>query len=112
MLHVIDYIARHSFPINYDGSRGDNFSNSEIKNYAKINNKEKNTLNFDISCRISEGYIVGHISTIYYQKNGRWVSKYCNETDIMMNISPVVKYRTKASRPRFRLNMKIELSNV
>ena len=86
----------------------------KIKDNVKIINKEKEKLNFDISRRISEEDIVDHISTIYYQNNGRWVSKYCNETDIMMNAnklqhnaSSVVTHKKKASRPRFRLNVKL-----
>ena len=83
--HVIDYITRHGCPINYDGSRVENFGKLKKKNNSKLTNKVKDTLNFDIRCRISEEDIVDHISTMYYQKNGKWVSKYCNETDIMMN---------------------------
>ena len=105
--------------MNYDGSRGENFSKLKIKNNAKLNNKDKDILNFDISRRISEGDIVGRISTIYYQNNGWWVSKYFNETYGMMNdnklqhnISPVVKLHTKLSRPRFCLNVILELSSI
>ena len=45
-------------------------------------------------------------------------TKYYNETDITMNVnklqhnvSPVAKHRTKVLRPRFRSNVKIELSD-
>ena len=81
--------------------------------------KEKDTLHFNKSHRISEEDIVDHISTIYYQSNVRWVSKYCNKIDITMNtdklqhsISSVVKHKKKESRPIFRLNVKIELSDI
>ena len=42
----------------------------KIKDNAKLTNKEKDALNFDISCRIFEENIVDHIFTIYYQNNG------------------------------------------
>ena len=105
--------------MNYDGSRGENFGKLKIKYNAKVTNKEKDALSFDTSWRISKEDSVDHIYSIYYQNNGRWISKYCNQTDIVMNanksqhnVSPVVKYKTKASRPRFSLNVKIEWFDV
>ena len=95
------------------------FGKLKIKDNVKLTNKEKDTLNFDISRKISEKDIVDHLSTIYHQNNGRQVPQYCNEIDIMMNanklqhsINPTVKHQTKESRPRFRSNVKIELSDV
>ena len=35
-----------------------------------------------------------------------------NANTLQHNFSPVVKHKTKASRPRFCLNVKIELSDV
>ena len=35
-----------------------------------------------------------------------------NDNKLQHNFSPVVKHKTKLSRPRFRLNVKIKLSNV
>ena len=110
MLHAIDYITRHGSSINYYGLRGENFGKLKIKDDAKLTNKEKDILNFDISRRISEEDIVDHISTIYYQNNGRWALNYCNETDIMMNtnklkqnISPIMKHKTKAYKRFLKL---------
>ena len=84
--------------MNYGGSRGESFGTLKIKDNVKVTNKEKYTLNFDISRSISEIDIVNHVSTISYENNRRWVSKYCNETDIMTNsnklqhsVSPIVK---------------------
>ena len=101
ILNVIDYIGRHGCTIKYDGSRGENFGKLKIKDNAKLTNKEKDTLNFDISRRISEEEIVDRIFISYYQNNGRWVSKNCNETDIIMNanklqhnIIPIVEHKT------------------
>ena len=45
MLHVVDYITRHRFPMNYDGSCGENFGKLKIKGNAKFTNKQKDTLN-------------------------------------------------------------------
>ena len=107
ILHVIDYITRHGCSMNWDGSRGETFGKLKIKDNAKLTNKYKDTLNSDISCRISEEDIVDHIYMIYYQNKGRWVSTYYNDTDIMINanklqnnISPAVKYNTKESRKK------------
>ena len=69
MLHVIDYITIYGYPMNYDGSRGENFSKLKIKGNAKLTNKEKDALSFDISRRISKKDIVDYISKIYHQNN-------------------------------------------
>ena len=53
MLHIVDYIKRHGCPMNYDGSRGENFGKLKIKDNAQLTNKQKETLNFDISRIIS-----------------------------------------------------------
>ena len=71
MLHIIDCITKHGYLVNYDGSRGENFGKLEMKDNAKLTNKEKDALSFDISRRISEEDIIDHISTIYYQNNGQ-----------------------------------------
>ena len=36
MLHVVDYIARHGCPMNYDGSRGKSFGKLKIKDKQNI----------------------------------------------------------------------------
>ena len=82
MLHVIDCIIRYGCPMNNDGSMVENLN-------AKVTNKVKDTLNFDINFRIAENDIVYTISTICYHNNGQWVSKYCNETDMIENDSKV-----------------------
>ena len=54
MLHIYDYIKRHGSPLNYDGSRGENFGKIKIKDNAKLTRKQKGAFNFDIGRRISE----------------------------------------------------------
>ena len=56
---------------------------------------------------------------MYYQTNGKCVSKYCNDKYIMINsnklqhnVSPYVKHQTKWSRPKFRLNVILKMSDV
>ena len=39
MLHICDYIERHGSPLNYDGSRGENFGKVKVKDNAKLTNK-------------------------------------------------------------------------
>ena len=41
MLHLCDYIQRHGSPLNYDGSRGENFGKVKIKDNAKLTRKDK-----------------------------------------------------------------------
>ena len=36
--------------MNYDGSCGENSGKLKIKDIAKLTNKQKHTLNFDIGC--------------------------------------------------------------
>ena len=76
-------------------------------------------MDFDTSHRLAEEDTVDNLSTICYQSNGWWVSKYCNEIDILESankvqstISKCVKYSTNASRMRFKLNVNVELSDV
>ena len=85
MLHVVNGITRHGHPMKYDGSRGEFFDKLKNKYNFNLTNTEKETLNFDINCRISEEDIVRQISIVYYQNKGYRVLKYCNEIDIMLN---------------------------
>ena len=101
MLHVVDYIQRHGCPMNYDGSRGENFGKLKIKDNARLTNKQKDTLNFDIGRRISEEDVVDQVSTVYHNNMGSWPSSFCNETDIALN----------ANRQQTSLNT-IELTNT
>ena len=101
MLHTIDTIQRHGAPINYDGSRGENFGKILIKDNAKLTNKQKDTLNFDIGRRVSEENIVNKASTVYFENTGTWPSEYCNEIDLMLgneisiqNSTPLQKTNT------------------
>ena len=41
MLHVVDYITKHSCPMNYDGSRGENFGKIKIKTMSNSQTKLK-----------------------------------------------------------------------
>ena len=120
MLHIVDYIQRHGCPLNYDGSRGENFGKLKIKDNAKLTNKQKENLNFDIAKRISEEDIVDQMSTIYYQNYGHLPSSYCNESDLMLNASRQQTYPSnnnigrsvhtngRSSRPRYFLYTKFE----
>ena len=101
MLHTIDTIQRHGAPINYDGSRGENFGKILIKDNAKLTNKQRDTLNFDIGRRVSEESIVNKASTVYFENTGTWPSEYCNEIDLMLgneisiqNSTPLQKTNT------------------
>ena len=85
MLHVVDYIERHGCPMNYDGSRGENIGKTKIKDNAKRTNQQKHTLYYDIGKRISEEDIVDHVSNSFHLRNGRWPSKFCNETDLLID---------------------------
>jgi hypothetical protein len=82
MLHVPDYILRHGSPNNYDGSRGENFGKVIIKDNAKLTNKQKDTLNFDIARRISEEDVIDRASSIYYYNYQKWPSQYCNDVNL------------------------------
>ena len=66
MIHVVDYITRYGCLMNYDGLRGENFGKLKMKDTAKLTNKQKDTLMFDISRRNSEEDIVDEISIICY----------------------------------------------
>ena len=120
MLHVVDYITRYGFPMNYDGSRGESFGNLKIKDNAKLTNKQKDTLNFDIGRRNSEEDIVDEISTVYYQNVGDWPSTYCNKADIMLNANKIqtnkINGETSVPRarikPRFKLIIQIDNSDI
>ena len=94
MLRIVDYITRHGCPINYDGSRGENFGKFKIKDNVNFTNKQKDTLNFNIGRKISEEDIVDEISTAYYQNVNYWLSTYCNETDIMLNANMIQKIQS------------------
>ena len=85
MLHVCDYIKRHGSPLNYDGSRGENFGKIKIKDNAKLTNKRKLTFNFDIGRRISEEDVIDSASNIFQQNKGYWPSEFCNDTDIAID---------------------------
>ena len=89
MLHITDYIVRHGCPMNYDGGRGENFGKIKIKDNARLTNRQKATLNYDIGRRISEEDVIDQASNVYFQQKGYWPSKYCNETDIMMNANRI-----------------------
>ena len=67
MLHTLDYIQRHGSPLNYNGSHGEKFGKVLIKDNAKLTNKQKDTLNFDIARRLAEEDILDQASFIYYE---------------------------------------------
>lgn len=115
MLHIADYIERHGCPMNYHGGRGENSGKIKIKGNARLTNKHKDTLNYDIGQRISEKDVIDQVSNVYYQRNGYWPSSFCNETDIMhstnriqlcSNTLPV--YNTNLNtRPRYVLTCEV-----
>jgi hypothetical protein len=83
MLHVVDYIIRHGSPRNYDGSRGENFGKVKIKDNAKLTNRQRDTINFDISTRIAEEDVIDQVSNVHYHNTGNWPSSYCNDQDLV-----------------------------
>ena len=87
MLHLVDYIIRHGAPSNWDGSRPEYFGKELVKDNAQLTNKQKDSLNFDISKRICEADIIDEISRVFFTQNGRWPSNYCNDIDLMAGIS-------------------------
>ena len=107
MLHLVDYIVRHGCPMNYDGSRGENFGKTKIKDNAKLTNRQRDTLNFDIGLRLSEEDIVDQVSTIYYRNMGKWPSKYCNDTDIVNDYEAPVPV-TESSDARYKMTVVFE----
>ena len=70
MFYVVDYIKRYGYPLNYNISRGEIFSIVKIKDNAKLADKQKETLKFDINHKISEDDIVDQISPGCYQNKG------------------------------------------
>ena len=82
MLHVCDYIERHGSPLNYDGSRGENFGKVKIKDNAKLTRKQKGAFNFDIGHRISEEDVIDNASNIFQQNKGYWPFEFCSDTYI------------------------------
>ena len=107
MLHLVDYIMRHGCPMNYDGSRGENFGKTKIKDNAKLTNRQRDTLNFDIGTRLSEEDVVDQVSSIYYRNMGKWPSSYCNDTDIANNYVDV-EVATESSLSRYRMKVTFE----
>ena len=113
MLHVCDYIERHGTPLNYDGSRGENFGKVIIKDNAKLTRKQKVAFNFDIGRRISEEDIIDNASNIFQRNKGYWPSEYCNDTDIAANANRIQTTNSRANKgvsdkPRYKLVCSME----
>ena len=113
MLHVCDYIERHGTPLNYDGSRGENFGKVKIKDNAKLTRKQKVAFNFDIGRRISEEDIIDNASNIFQRNKGYWPSEYCNDTDIAANANRIQTTNSRANKgvsdkPRYKLICSME----
>ena len=83
MLHMVDYIKRFGAPSNWDGSRGEHFGKTLVKDNAKLTNRRKETLNYDISRRVCEGSIIDRSCRLYFEGNRKWPSRYCNDTDLV-----------------------------
>lgn len=101
--------------MNFDGLYAENLGKLKIKDKAKLMNKQKVTLIFDISSRIFEGDIVDQISTICYTNMGHWPSDFCNETGSMTNTNRMQPSRNTGLtnmlrnrvKPRFQLKVNI-----
>ena len=65
MLHVCDFIKQYSPPLDYDGSRGEQFGKMKIKDNTRISNKQKLTFNFDIGHRINDGGVIDNPLKIF-----------------------------------------------
>ena len=46
------------------------FGKLKTKDNTKLTNKQKDTINFDISRRVSEEDVIDQVSTVYYQNVG------------------------------------------
>ena len=103
MLHVCDYIERHGSPLNYDGSRGENFGKVKIKDNAKLTRKQKGAFNFDIGHRISEEDVIDNASNIFQQNKGYWPSEFCNDTDIAENANRIQSHTGRTENTTHRL---------
>ena len=112
MLHVCDYIKRHGSPLNYDGSRGENFGKVKIKDNAKLTRKQKGAINFDIGRRISEEDLIDNASVLFKGNKGYWPSEFCNDTDIALNANRIQNYNVKtknvSDKPRYKLICTVE----
>ena len=106
MLHVCDYIQRHGSPLNYDGSRGENFGKVKIKDNAKLTRKQKGAFNFDIGHRISEEDVIDNASNIFQQNKGYWPSEFCNDTDIAENANRIQSNAGTTEKSTHRLGDK------
>ena len=82
MLHGVDYIQRHRYPINYDGSRGENIGKTKIKDNAKRIHYQK-PLYYGISRRILEDDVVDCIPTSFLKSKCYWLFKFCSQRFLM-----------------------------
>ena len=105
MLHLVDYIIRHGSPMNCDGSRGENFGKTKIKDNAKLTNQQKDTLNFDIGRRVSEEDVVDEASSIFFTNMRRWPSKYCGDQDLVLHFNDSLKPNKNKSCPRYYIRV-------
>ena len=111
MLHIVDYIKRFGAPSNWDGSRGEHFGKTLVKDNAKLTNRRKETLNYDISRRVSEGSVIDRSCRLHFENQNKWLSRYCNDTDLVFKESAVLAncnhdIRDFIMRPRFFLKAK------
>ena len=49
-----------------------NFEKLKIRDNTKLTNKQKDTVNFDMSRRIQDEHIVNCVSTVYHDSSGDW----------------------------------------
>ena len=116
ILHIVDYIQRFGAPNNWDGSRGEHFGKTLVKDNAKLTNRRKETLNYDISRRMYESNVMDDTCRIYFDKKDRWPSTYCNDTDLVNGTNDVdvqnigddndTKIELNMRRPCYMINAK------
>ena len=109
MLHMVDYIKCHGCAMNYDGSRGEKFGRLKIKDNAQLTNKQKETLNFNISRRISKEDIADDVCTLCNIKT--WVVGHHHSVMNQRIISQSGFSIKNATYPRFKLKVTIEPSD-
>ena len=100
--------------MNYDGLCGENIGKTKIKNFAKQTNQQKHTLYYDIGKIILEEDIGDHVSTSFHQRKGQWLSKFCNEIDLLIdgNNDSRDRYTTNGCYLRHRFTFTCDYSDI
>ena len=64
LLHLCDIIRRHGAPCNIDGSRGEFMGKVLVKDNAKLTNKNRLSLSYDIALRYAEGRCINRLDQV------------------------------------------------